>query len=340
VISDTPLDEETAEFCPGLRRAAVVLTMLGSDEAAEVCRRIDPLTARRIIRVLGNLGDVPSQERTNAAREVAARINGSDSNAGALARSLREKVLGLRGGVSELSDEASESSFERLALLDKADPNLIWRAISGETPQAIALIARHLSPANCAKLLTVMPDGTREEVVYRMANPNPPTAGALKAFARVTNSLMKVTATGGDSADANVQFVAEVIQQFNRKVAQRVINEVKTRSGELGTAIEQLIFKFTDLLKLPTASLQAVLRNTQTSDLALAVKGVPEVMRGVVFSNLSQRASAVLREEMDLLGAVPATDAERAQLEIVQVARALEGAGELSLEPGDVEYVE
>lgn len=325
---------------PGVRRAAVVLSLIGAEEATAVCRRVDPLTAHRLIRAVGILGDVTREERVAAARDIVQRVRGGEANTTWLAMRLKEQVLGLRSGLGRLGDEEAELSFERLALLDKADPNLIWRAVSDEMPQAIALIARHLSPGNVARLLTAMPDDVRAEVAFRMASQRPPTTGALRAFARVSDRLLRIAATGGDSSEGHTQFVVDVISQLNRKLAQGVIASIRERSEELGNTIEQMIFSFSDILRLPAPSLQTILRNTATSDLALALKGVPEELRMVVFANLSQRARAVLEEEISLLGPVPASEAERAQAQIVQVARALDAAGEISLQPGEVEYVE
>lgn len=332
--------EDPNETSTEVRKAALILAMMGTAEAAAICRRVDPLTAHRLIKAIGALGEVGADERLATAQEIVGRVTGESSSMALLAARLKEEVLGSRGGFDDVASEDSAASLERLALLDKADANLIWRAIGEETPQAIALIVRHLSPSNVAKLMNVMPEELRDEVTFRMAAPRPATAGALKAFARITDQLLKIAATATDTGDGSLQFVAEVIQELNRKAAQDVLANVKERSEEIGTAIEQMIFSFTDILRLPPPSLQVVLRNVSTGDLALALKGVPEQLRETVTGNLSKRAASVLQEEVELLGPVPATEAERAQLEIVQVARALETAGEISLEPGDVEYVE
>jgi flagellar motor switch protein FliG len=324
-----------------LRKAAVILSMIGLEEAVAICRRVDPLTAHRLIRALASLGRVDVADRTRTARDVVAQLRGGGQDAENLAAALKERVLGLRSNLGSLNSEEAELSFERLTLLDKADPSLLWRAVSGEMPQAIALIARHLSPTNVARLLAAMPEETRGDVAYRMALPRPATTGALRAFARVSDRLIKVADSGGtSSADGQTRFVVDVISQLARTDAQRIISAIKDRSEEVGTQIEQMIFNFTDLLRLPAPSLQTILRNVSTGDLALALKGVPEELRIVVLNNLSQRARAVLEEEIGLLGAVPASEAERAQREIVQVARTLDATGEISLEPGTVEYVE
>jgi flagellar motor switch protein FliG len=331
-----PTTEQTDER---LRRAAAVLSLIGPDEATAVCRRLDPVTAHRIIRAIASVGNVGRDERTELARTMVSRMRG-DGNTSLLALRLMESVLGLRGGLGGLGAEETELSFEQLALLEKADPSLIWRAISDEMPQAIALIARHLSPSGVARLLSAMPEEIRGEVAYRMAASHPPSTGALRALARVTERLVKLSATGGDTGDSSTQFLAEVISQLSRNVAQGVLSSVKQQSEELGSTIEQMIFNFGDILRLPGPSLQTILRSTTTADLALALKGVTDDLKMVVFTNLSTRARSVLEEEMDLLGPVPASEAERAQREIVQLARSLDAAGEISLEPGEVEYVE
>ncbi len=336
-------DHNHASSDPNLRKAAILLSMLGEDEATAICRRVDPLTAHRLIRVLSALREMDRKEKLVLARELVARLNVGSTGTGMLAAKLRESVLGLRGGLSGLTGEEAELSllaFEQLSLLDRADPNLIWRAIGGEMPQTIALIAKHLSPANVAGLLTVMPDDMRGDVATRMASPRAPTPGALKALARVCDRLVRIAASGGNSSDGYSQFAADVISHLNRNVAQEVLSAIREHSEETATAIEQKMFKFSDILRLPPSSLQAVLRNGTMSDLALALKGVPESMRSAVFENLSQRARLVLEEEISLLGAVPASEAERAQRDIIALARSLEAAGEITLQPGDVEYVE
>jgi flagellar motor switch protein FliG len=323
------------------RKAAIILSMLNVDDAVAICRRVDPLTAHRLIRALATLGRVDMEDRLRTARDVVMQLRTGGQDAENLAAALKERVLGLRSNLGSLSSEEAELSFERLTLLDKADPGLLWRAVSNEMPQAIALIARHLSPTNVARLLAAMPEETRGEVAYRMALPRPATTGALRAFARVSDRLIKVADSAGAGAtDGQTRFVVDVISQLPRSDAQKIISAIKDRSEEIGTQIEQMIFNFTDLLRLPAPSLQTILRNVSTSDLALALKGVPEELRIVVFNNLSQRARAVLEEEIGLLGPVPASEAERAQREIVQIARSLDAAGEISLEPGNVEYVE
>lgn len=324
-----------------VRKAAMVLSMVGVEEAVSICQRLDPLTAHRLIRALATLGRVDVSDRARTAQEVVSQLQNAAQDTEMLAAALKERVLGGRSSLGSLNDEEAELSFERLTLLDKADPGLLWRAVSGEMPQAIALIARHLSPANVARLLAAMPEETRGEVAYRMALPRPATISALRAFARVSDRLVKVADSAGTgSADGQRRFVVDVISHLARTDAQKVISAIKERSEEVGTEIEQMIFNFTDLMRLPASSLQAILRSVSTGDLALALKGVPEELRIVVLNNLSQRACAVLEEEIGLLGPVPASEAERAQQEIVQTARTLDSTGEISLKPGTVEYVE
>lgn len=323
-----------------LRRAAVVLSMVGSEHAAEICRQVDPVTAHRLIQEVAALGTVGQEERVDVARDLVSRTGAGGTSTAALASELKEQVLGLRGSLDAATGGDAEMSLERLALLDKADPAVIWRALSSETPQAIALVVKYLSPVNVARLLSAMPDDVRAEVAFRMASQRPPTPGAIKAFGLASDRLLKFAAAGGDSSEGHLQFVVDVVSQLNRSISQQVIGAIKERAPELGDTIEQKIFSLTDILRLPGPSLQIILRNTATNDLALALKGVDEDLKESVFTNLSQRARAVLEEEISLLGPVPASEAERAQNEIVQVARTLDSTGEISLQAGDVEYVE
>jgi flagellar motor switch protein FliG len=239
-----------------------------------------------------------------------------------------------------MSGKDAEVFFERLALLDKADASFIWRALAGETPQAIALIANHLSPANVAKLLAVMPSEVREEVSFRMLVQGPPRPEALTALAQGSEHFLKIAATGGEIKESQTQFFVDVVSAMGRTLGRDVLVALRERNEELADAIEQKMFTFQDLLKLPGVHLQAVLRNVAIADLALAMKGTSATQREGILSNLSQRARAVLEEEISLLGAVVLQDVERAQREIVQAARTLEASGEIQLEASNVEYIE
>lgn len=328
-----------------VRNAAVLLSMMGADEAVDVTKRVDPLSAHRLIRSLGDLGADGGQPpgraaRIEALRGMVAKLRQGGTSAGSLAAKLRESVLNVRQQLPVISGAEAEVFFERLALLDKADASFIWRALSGETPQAIALIANNLSPGNVAKLLAAMPPEVRDEVAYRMIVQGPPTPDALNALAQVSERFLKIAASGGETKESQTGYFVQVVSHLDRALTRDVLEAIRSRSEVLAASIEQRLFSFLDLLKLPGIYLQVVLRNVTTDNLALAMKGTTESQREVVFANLSQRARAVLEEEISLMGAVPVAEVERAQREIVQAARALEASGEIQLESKSVEYIE
>ena len=324
-----------------MRQAGMLLSMIDDDDARAVLRRLDPLTAHRLLSGLAQLGAIGRPERIGAVRGFLDRAQSTDVDSSAFAARLRDQVMALRAGFGALENEDVDVSLERLALLDKADPNMIWRALSAEMPQTVALVARHLAPANVARLLTAMPENVRGEVVFRMASQRQPTMGALRAFARATDRLLGVAASGSEGAsEGHMQFVADAVSQLGRNTAQEVISAIRERDEDLAEAVEQGIFSFMDVLHLSGAGLQVVLRNAIASDLALALKGVSDELREVVYGNLSRRARAILEEEIALLGPVPTTEAERAQNTIVQIARGLDAAGEISFGAGEVQYVE
>ena len=339
-MPDVPRDHDN-----NLMRAALVLSLLGTDEAVEVTRRVDPLAAHKLIRSLGELGDDGGPEagksaRLDALRAIVARLRGDHGGPRQLATQLRESVLNVQQHLPTVNNVDIGAFYERIALLDTANPALIWRAIGGETPQAIALVVSHLSPANVARLLAAMPPEVRDEVAYRLIVQGPPTPDAVAALSIVTEHFLQVASTGGEAKESQIGQFVEIVSQMDRESGRDVIAAIRERNDAAATAIEQSMFTFHDLLKLPSVAIQVILRNITTSDLALALKGAIEVQREVVLANLSQRARAVLEEEINLLGAVPVSDVERAQRSIVQAARGLEAAGELQLTAGNVQYVE
>jgi flagellar motor switch protein FliG len=217
---------------PSLRRGALLLSMIGEEQAVSLCRRLDPPTARRLIRVLSTLGSVDRQERCAVARSVIARARGEFPVAETLASVLNEKALGIRSGFGDWSKEEAESSLKHLTLLDEADVGPLWRTIRGEMPQAIAIIARHLSPATAARLLSAMPERTRIEVACRMASSRPATSGALRALSRVTDRLILAASRGADTAEGETQYLADVISQLPDSESRRIISAIHGRFRE------------------------------------------------------------------------------------------------------------
>lgn len=323
-----------------LQRAAIILSMLGPAEAREICRRMDSFTANRLIAQLKRLGDVEPRKRTAVGREAITRVENPDATPDTLAEELTQDILGRTGRLGELSQNAIENSLQQLGRLDKMDPETLWHALQNETPQAIAFAMKYLSPANCAKLLSAMPQSVHEQVVSGLMAAQPPTHIALNAYVRAIDQLVERGIGEGGQSQDNTEFVADIVQQLDRNTGDQVMQIVGAKDPNMKARVENLVFNFTDMLQLPPKPLQMVLQNSSTNDLAMALKGVEEEMREAVFDNLSDRAATVLREEIELLGAIPVSDAQQAQLKIVQIARKLEEAGEVSLRTEDVEYIE
>lgn len=251
-----------------------------------------------------------------------------------LANELLEQSLGTDGAGEILENVRQSMSSVPFGFLQKAGADNLLTFIVEEHPQTIALIMSHLSPPLAAEVLSGLPSGKQLDVIRRVASmeqTSPEVVRVVEASLekRMTSSFSQQTEKAG-----GVEMVAQILNVTDRMTNKGILENLEQEDTELVDEIRRLMFVFDDLLKLNDKAIQALLKEVDNSQWAVALKGASDEIKQKVLGNLSQRAAELLKEEIEFLGPVRVSDVETTQQQIVDAVRRLEDAGEIEVNSG------
>lgn len=322
-----------------IRRAAVLLASLPTEQAATLLQKLDPSQVEAISVEIARLGAISPDEQESAIREFA-RANPASLTGGAGGMSVAEKLLETALG-KEAADTLDKvrSSIEAIpfGFLQKVDSENLLTFITDEHPQTIALILAYIAPTQAADIISGLPTDRQLSVVRRIATmqqTSPEIIGEVETgLERRMASVMsqKFESAGG------VQSVAEVLNVIDRTTERSILENLAQEDPDLVEEIRRLMFVFEDIAKLADRDIQSILKNVESSQWAMALKGASEDLKEKILGNMSKRAATMLQEEMDYLGPVRASSVEQVQQQIVDIVRRLEDAGEITVHTDEQE---
>ena len=322
---------QTQTVLGGLTKAAIVMLLLGEEASTEVFRHLSEDEIERLAKEMAELGQVSAKMSEGVLEEFHQTVVASEfvtrGDIG-YARRILEKTLGADAAKRIL--ERVMHSFQSTAgfkSLTTVDPEQLSKFILGEHPQTIALILAHLNPANAAQLITLLPDELRADVLTRMASLDDISPEVVKKISTVIEQRLKTLGGPSREQHGGVRAVAELFNRLERTVSGPVLEAIESQRPELAVSIRNLMFVFDDLVHVDDTGMREIVQRADKTALTIALKGASEEIRNRFFSNMSTRAAEMLREEMEVLGAVRLRDVEKAQQDIVSVARKLEEEG-------------
>ncbi|QDU72186.1 flagellar motor switch protein FliG [Mucisphaera calidilacus] len=316
----------------GLRKAAILLLALDEEASAIMLSQLSPKGVEEVTRELASIGDIPADVRDGVLREfydiaVAntwAREGGLD-----YARKLLQKSLSPEDAnriIQQISQQVRKTPF---AFLQKAESTNLLTFIQDEHPQTIALIVSHLHFSKASEILAGLPTAKQIEVVKRVANmeqTNPEVIHEVERGleARLANLLNQSFAKIG-----GVDTVAEMLNLVDRTTEKGIMEGLEAEDPDLVEEIRRLMFVFEDILHVDDKGIQSVLKEVDNDELALSLRTASDDLKDKIFGNMSARAAALIKEDMEYMGPVRITDVEAAQQRIVDIVRRLEDAGEI-----------
>lgn len=320
----------------GLRKAAILMVLLGEDAAGEIYRHLPQKEVELITQEITTISQVEPEAGLAVLEEFDRLILTGDyiTSAGMeYANKVLVKAFGTEGATELLRQvsRAAELSGTKLDSLRKADPQQLAKFIEGEHPQTIALILAHLESKQASTVLMKLPPELRAEPIKRLAQ--------LRQFApemaeRVSVVLHKrLEAMGEQSRRAyqGLRGVADLMNRLDVSVGKTILESIEGEDPKLALSIRNLMFTFEDLLTIPETGIRELLGQMDKKMLATALKGASEELKTYIFKSMSSRAVEMLKEDMDVLGPVKARQISTAQLEAVAIARKLEAEGKISL---------
>ncbi|HUT93099.1 MAG TPA: flagellar motor switch protein FliG [Thermoguttaceae bacterium] len=321
-----------------IRKAAILLTSLPEDQAAQLLGRLEPKQVAAVSIEIAKLGNIAPEEQELAIVDFAhANPNALTGGKGGLdvARTLVERALGKAAGATL---DTVRQSIEALpfGFLQKVDSQNLLTFIVDEHPQTIALILSHVPPSQAADILSGLPGPRQMSVVRRIATMGQTSPEIIQEVERGLENRMASVMSQQFEKAGGVENVAEILNVIDRATERSLLENLAQEDPDLVEEIRRLMFVFEDITKFSDRDIQTVLKNVEGSQWAMALKGASEELKEKILANMSKRAATLLQEEMEYLGPVRASNVEQVQQQIVDIIRRLEDAGEITIH-GDEE---
>ncbi len=319
----------------GITKAAVLLLAIGPDRAGQVLKLVSPRAMEEVTRELASLGRVPRSLQSQVIEEFyGVSLASAYAQEGSLeyAKTLLQQALDPKAAERMLGQIQTQVQRSPFSFLQRAESENLMTFIQDEHPQTIALILCHLPHHKASEILGGLPMQKQVEVIKRMANMEQTSPEVIREVEKGLESRLSNMLTQSMEKAGGVDTVAEVLNLADRATEKQIMEGLEAEDPDLVEQIRRLMFVFEDIKKVNDKGIQAVLKEIDNSELALALKTASEELKQKMFKNMSERAATLIKEDMEYMGPVRVTDVEAAQQRIVDIVRRLEEAGEVVIE--------
>ena len=314
----------------GKEKAAILLMALGEEQAAKMFSLLDDEEIKEISQVMAGLGSVSSNIVERLFVEFAEQVSSTGSLVGSMdsTQRLLGKVLG-EERVGEIMEEirgpAGRTMWDKLANVNE---QVLANYLKNEYPQTVAVILGKIQQGHAAKVLATLPENFAMEVVMRMLRMEAVNKEIEKDVERVLRTEFMSNLARTSRRDSH-EMMAEIFNHLDRSTESRFLSALEERNKDAAEKIRSLMFTFEDLSRLDPSGVQSLLRAVDKGKLTVALKGASEGLKDLFFSNMSERAAKLLREDMQSAGPVRLKEVEEAQQALVQTAKDLADRGEI-----------
>mgnify|MGYP006271945149 FL=1 len=318
----------------GAEKAAVILLALG-DEQRALWEKMDDEEIRIVSQAMVRLGNVTA----TAVEKLILEFVGSMSSTGAIVGSVdqthrllasflpEEKVEQI---MEELRGPAGRTMWDKLANVNET---VLANYLKNEYPQTVAVVLSKVKPDHAARVLAALPEDFALEVVMRMLRMEPVQREIIEKIEETLRNEFMSNLARTSKQDSH-ELMADIFNNFDRQTENRFLATLEERNRDSAEKIRSLMFVFEDLGKLDPQGVQTLLRQVPKDQLGLALKGASDSLRDLFFSNMSERAAKILREDMSAMGPVRLKDVDQAQQSMVNLAKDLAAKGEILIAEG------
>jgi flagellar motor switch protein FliG len=334
----------SAAAMSGLRKAAILVVVLGEDAASGVFKYLPENELHKLTEEIAELGTVDAETAQHVLEEYAKLSLTQEYLAEGgpdYAQRLLVKAFGEDGAkaLMEQVSRAQELSAGKLDSLQKCDPLQLAKFLEREHPQTIALILAHLDAKQGCALLMRLPETVRAETLKRLAQLRQFSPEMAQKVSLVLHNRLQALGEQSRRAYAGFKGVADLLNRLDTSAAKGILESIEKEDAKLAISIRNLMFTFEDFVTVADMGIREILAQVDKKSLAMALKNASPTLKDHVFKSMSSRAIDMLKEDMDVLGPVRAKDVQKAQQEIVAVARKLESEGKVNLTSEEEEYV-
>jgi flagellar motor switch protein FliG len=322
----------------GREKAAILLVSLGQDVASEVLRQLgDQDDLEQITMEIANLGRIEPDVSRAVIEEFYTIYQASRNAANGgvdIARDMLIKALGPERAaelLGRLTDQLATIPFE---FMRRIEANQLLNFIQNEHPQTIALICAYLKPEQSATIIGGLSPEAQSDVAARIALMDRTSPAIIREVERILERKFSAVVSQDYFNAGGVKSLVEVLNRADRSTEKTIIEALEEQNPELADEIKKLMFVFEDIVVLDDRSIQRVLKDVESKDLALALKGSNDEVKAKIFKNMSERMAGMIQDELGYMGPVRLKDIEEVQQKIVAVIRKLEEGGEIVISRG------
>jgi flagellar motor switch protein FliG len=326
----------------GSQKIAALLATLGQTASAQIIKHLNEDEVQRVSQSIAQLDRLGSEQAEQVLEEYHQMLvaqqyvvkGGID-----YARNMLMSAFGpeVATRLLERMKEKMAAELTNFDAIQKADPTQLARFIHDEHPQTIALVLSHLGSGQAATLLCSLPEQLRTDVALRMAHLDQISPDIINKIAVVIEQKLKTLGEFSRESYGGVRAVAEMINRLDLNVSKEILNHIEQQDTKLFETIRHLMFVFEDLMQLDIRDLKELIQKIDRKVLTLAMKGTSEQLKSRIFGVMSQRSADMLREDMEVVGAIKIREVEAAQQEIIALIREMEKEGTITLQQS--EYV-
>ncbi|TWU66137.1 Flagellar motor switch protein FliG [Crateriforma conspicua] len=323
----------------GLRKAAILLMSLPTKTAARIMQQLPPRLIEQIsIRIAQTESVGGDDQEIVIAEFLTSKASSIYASPGGLERAKELIKEALGRDASELIGNLQQTIESMpFAFVKKVDSQTLMQFIGEEHPQTIALLLSHVPASYAAEVLGGLDSEKQLDVIRRVASIGRTSPDAIEELEYGLEQRLSSMVNQSHTSAGGVESVAEILNVCERSVERMIMESLGRDEPELSDDIRRLMFVFEDIAKLGDRDIQALLKNVETAQWAMALKGASETLQEKVMKNMSSRAAENLKDEMGFLGSVRVSEVESVQQKIVDIVRHLEDTGEISRPSGENE---
>ena len=324
---------ESRAFLEGKKKAAIFLMVMGENFTAEVFRHLDDREVKVLGEEMAAIKKVDSRTISVVMDEFSKEMG--DGSMGLSGKDFLQKTMPKAFDtkkadelLGDLLSKGNEKSFEKLS---GYNPTILANLLMTEHPQTIALILVNMKHQTAAEIIKWFPEHLQGEVIIRIADLDDVPSDIVEEVHDVVDGMLADMGNETHANQGGIEAAAEILNNLDNQTENNIFDKIESLREELADEIRQKMFVFADLVTLDDRSIRALLKEVSNDELILALKTSSEELAEKIFSNISQRAAEMMKEDMEVMGPVKLKDVEQAQLNIVKAARRLEEEGKIIL---------
>lgn len=325
-----------ADKLTGPQKAAIFLMTIGEEFSTAFFKKLDKKSIKKVGQHMSEINNIPSDVLNSVMNEFLTNIGGDSGVVASgedFLKQIVNKTLDKETAREVFKVIGGENATTPFSGLDYISAENLVDIIQGEHPQTIALVLSYLPSEKAAKVLKLFSDELKVDIALRIVKIGQIDIDVVNELDNVIKNV--ISKTGGSTEEFDgIEILANILNSVDGNTEEAVLSHIEEDDDSLAEMVRQKMFVFEDLLQVENRNFRDILQNVDNQLLMKALKTTSEEMKNKIFGNLSERASEMLKEDMEVMGPVKLSEVEEAQQEIIKTAKRLESEGKIVLTKG------